>query len=270
MPRALSAAFRFDTILENASDSCLKAIAFSDVWLVDSLRSLKVSATAPDYSATPDSVFRVDAVRQPLVSVEPHRAEPQVRQAFLHAVVEGLLDGVMIVTGEQEIVQANLRARQLCRRLNLTRSVKPVSGHVETLEVPLPAEIWRVCQAAIDSYELFPGQAIVPEAEVFCGRWMCLRIRAQRIEMSDEPESAQSLVPRVLVTLEDRGQSIENLAIADMKKFELTAREGEIWQLRLAGRSYREIATELYITDNTVKKHIKSILSKRRAVLGDE
>jgi DNA-binding CsgD family transcriptional regulator len=88
--------------------------------------------------------------------------------------------------------------------------------------------------------------------------------------MAEEPESGRPSVPRVLVTLEDRGQSIENLAIADMKKFELTDREGQVWQLRLAGRSYREIAAELYITDNTVKKHIKSILSKRRAVLDDE
>lgn len=225
---------------------------------------------ASNYGATPDSVFRVDAARQPLVAVEPHRAEFAVQQAFLQAVVEGLLDGVMIVTGEQEIVQSNFRARQLCRRLNVTHSAKPALGQVETLELPLPAEIWRVCQAAIESYELFPEQAIVPESEVCCGRRARLRIRAQRIEMSDEPESVRSRVPRVLVTLEDRGQSIENLAIADMKKFELTAREGEIWQLRLAGRSYREIATELYITDNTVKKHIKSILSKRRAVLDDE
>jgi DNA-binding CsgD family transcriptional regulator len=229
-----------------------------------------VSVTASNYGATPDSVFRVDADRLPLVSVEPHQAELAVQQAFLQAVVEGLLDGVMIVTANQEIAQSNLRARQLCRRLNSSNSHEFTSGQVKMFELPLPAEIWRVCQAALESYELFPNQEIVPESEVACGCRTRLRIRAQRIEMAEEPESGRPSVPRVLVTLEDRGQSIENLAIADMKKFELTDREGQVWQLRLAGRSYREIAAELYITDNTVKKHIKSILSKRRAVLDDE
>jgi DNA-binding CsgD family transcriptional regulator len=233
---------------------------------------LKVFVTAPRYGATPDSVFHVDAdqAKLPLVATDPHHAESLFQHEFLQAVVEGLLDGVMIVTAEQEIVQSNLRARQLCRRLNSRNSDKPALGQVEMLELPLPSEIWRVCQAAIESYELFPDREIVPESELMCGRRTRLRIRAQRIEMSDEQDTARPSVHRVLVTLEDRGQSIQNLAIADMKKFELTAREGQIWQLRLAGRSYREIATELYITDNTVKKHIKSILSKRRAVLDDE
>jgi DNA-binding CsgD family transcriptional regulator len=230
-----------------------------------------VFVTVPPSVATLDDVFPIgNGFRLPRVAAGCDRPEPLARLAFLQAVVEGLLDGVMIVTGNREILQSNLRARQLCRRLNSTHVEKSSYGQVESLELQLPAEIWRVCEAALESYELFPDQCIVPDAEVSCGRRMRLRIRAQRIKSTDGPEGTSPGVPRVLVTLEDRGQSIQNLAIADMQKFELTAREGQVWQLRLAGRSYREIAAELYITDNTVKKHIKSILSKRRAVLDDE
>jgi DNA-binding CsgD family transcriptional regulator len=44
----------------------------------------------------------------------------------------------------------------------------------------------------------------------------------------------------------------------------LTPREAEIWQLRSEGLSYKAIASELFIAENTVKKHVKNILTKRR------
>jgi DNA-binding CsgD family transcriptional regulator len=34
--------------------------------------------------------------------------------------------------------------------------------------------------------------------------------------------------------------------------------------MRLLGHSYREISTILFITENTVRKHVKSVLAKRR------
>ena len=42
----------------------------------------------------------------------------------------------------------------------------------------------------------------------------------------------------------------------------LTAREQEVLQLILAGRSNRDIAEELFISENTVKTHARSIFSK--------
>jgi two-component system NarL family response regulator len=43
---------------------------------------------------------------------------------------------------------------------------------------------------------------------------------------------------------------------------ELTAREGEVLQLIASGKSNREIATGLEITEGTVKGHVNNILSK--------
>jgi DNA-binding CsgD family transcriptional regulator len=71
------------------------------------------------------------------------------------------------------------------------------------------------------------------------------------------------------VTLEDLTQVAQQLAIAAMHQYGLTPREAEVWQYRLQGYSYQQMAQELHISENTVKKHIKNILSKRRSVQPD-
>jgi DNA-binding NarL/FixJ family response regulator len=61
--------------------------------------------------------------------------------------------------------------------------------------------------------------------------------------------------------------AVETLLLRRSKEasaYSLTPREAQIWQLRSEGLSYKAIASELLITENTVKKHVKSILTKRR------
>lgn len=60
---------------------------------------------------------------------------------------------------------------------------------------------------------------------------------------------------------------MRNLAIAQAEHYGLTSREAEVWLLRQANYSCREIAAELYISLNTVKKHMKNIHAKREKVL---
>lgn len=178
--------------------------------------------------------------------------------AILQTVMEGLMDGILIVTTSGQIVEMNLQARQMCRQLpwNAGNDSTPPS-------LTPPEEIWRVCKALIDSQDLFPSYSITPESEVRAedGRLYRIRVRWLRFEV----EGQQC----ILVTLEDRQQSLENMAIADSQKYGLTERESEVWRMRLLGHSYQQIASELYIAENTVKKHIKSIFSKRRSVLDD-
>ncbi|WP_339382310.1 helix-turn-helix transcriptional regulator [Nostoc flagelliforme] len=72
-------------------------------------------------------------------------------------------------------------------------------------------------------------------------------------------------VPCLLVTIENQYESVKNVALTEVKKFDLTRREAEIWFLYRSNYSYKEIATKLYITINTVKKHMKNIHTKRQA-----
>ena len=47
-----------------------------------------------------------------------------------------------------------------------------------------------------------------------------------------------------------------------VKRYELTGREGEIVMLLLKGRTYKMIAEELYLSENTVKTHLKNAYAK--------
>jgi DNA-binding CsgD family transcriptional regulator len=111
----------------------------------------------------------------------------------------------------------------------------------------------------IDSRDLFLDNKMIIESEISLDNLGAFRIRVRWLEL-DESEQ-----PYLLVTLEDRLQSTHSAAIADAKKYGFTEREAEVWLLRQAKHSYKEIAAKLYITLNTVKKHMKNIYAKRQA-----
>ncbi len=57
---------------------------------------------------------------------------------------------------------------------------------------------------------------------------------------------------------QEQKRLIFDLAVAE----KLTEREGEITALLLTGKTYRLIAEELFVTENTVKTHVKNIYAK--------
>ena len=66
-----------------------------------------------------------------------------------------------------------------------------------------------------------------------------------------------------LTALYEMAPSKQNKAIDSFTTIGiLTARESEIAALLLKGRTYKMIANELYLSENTVKTHIKNIYSK--------
>ena len=243
-------------------------------------------------------------------SMTDQSMEPYTTQTMLlRAVIESLMDGVLVVSTKGEIVQCNNRGRQICKRLRrqsdcnlelglsstqessipyretLEREGEPqktVMDKVETLSEwkILPSIIWTVCQTLLDSQKDFPGLLLVPEQQLILPSTateddLRLRIRAQWLTLPPESVhqtnhlSSSDSQAYILVTLEDKDQSIQHLATTDKKRYRLTPRETEIWQMRLRGQSYRDIAAHLVISQNTVKKHLKNIFAKRRDVLED-
>lgn len=170
------------------------------------------------------------------------------RPSLFQAVLEGFIDGILILNDRGEWLHANDCARRICRQLSQSTA--------QTNR--LPQEIWRACQALIESLKLYPNKAVLIEDEITADQSITYRVRAQWLKL----EAAQDAC--VLVTLEDRQQSIQNLAIAEGQKYGLTPREAEVWLRYRANYSYREIAAELFITQNTVKKHMKNIHAKRQ------
>ena len=176
------------------------------------------------------------------------QAIPQVD--LFKAMIESFVDGILIVTTEGKLIHTNDYARAICRQL----MPKEADSNV------VPEEIWYVCESLIESRELFPEENIIIEAEITPKPTLKLRLRVRWFQLCATQHNF------LLVTIEDCNQYNQSIAIADAKKYNLTDREMEVWLLRRANLSYREIANQLYITINTVKKHLKNIYVKQQDI----
>jgi DNA-binding CsgD family transcriptional regulator len=171
--------------------------------------------------------------------------------SLLQAVLEGFIDGVLILSEQGEWIHANDRAHHICHQLT--------KGLAQPDRVP--QEIWRACQCLISSLNLYSNKALTIEDEITTGQAASYRVRAQWLTL----ERFQR--PCLLITLEDRLQSLQQSAIAEGQRYGLTPRELEVWLCHRADYSYKAIAAELYISHNTVKKHMKNIYAKRQTAL---
>lgn len=167
--------------------------------------------------------------------------------SLLSAVLEGFSDGVLLLTTQAECLHANQRGRQLCRRLNIEKAVPP--------------EVWLLCERLIEGRDLLPEQNFVISDVITTAEGSSILIRVQWIFLEGRGEAC------LLVRLEDQTQMARISALLESNQYNLTARETEVWLLRKANFTYEEIASQLFIAINTVKRHLKSIYAKRKQVL---
>lgn len=204
-----------------------------------------MSMLAPKLNRHLKTVERLNfSDKQLKASHSQHSKHPNL----LQAIIEGFMDGVLILTEQGELIHANKRARRLCQQFS--------SEQVQPNLVPLP--IWRICESLIDSRKLFPEQTLIIEAEIDTKNAEVLRVRVRWLQFD------QSDAPNLLITIENRSQSNHNTACTEAQLYNLTPRESEVWSLRRANYSYKEIAAKLYITTNTVKKHLKNVYAKQQ------
>jgi len=166
--------------------------------------------------------------------------------------IEDLIDGILIITAHKELIYANGNARRILRLLNqdMKRSNK-VSG-----------EIGHICQFLIGSRSLFPDQNWQINCEIFIDDSTAMQVMARCLKLASIEQNC------LLITLKDKYQTIKNIAVLEAKDYNLTNREKEVWLLHRANYTYKQIALELCITPNTVKKHMRSIHSKQKGMLG--
>ncbi len=175
----------------------------------------------------------------------------QSDRALFQRIMESFIDGILILTEQCEWFHANDLAHQICSKLT--------QGKAQRNSVP--EEIWRVCRGFLESHNPYSNQQATMEDEVVTDKLTTLRIRVRWLKINTVSS------PYLLVILEDRHQSIQNLAIAEVDKYGLTRREADVWLRRRANYSRKEIAAELCISLDTVKKHLKNIHAKQEAVL---
>ena len=185
---------------------------------------------------------------QQLDAIELHDSK---RADFLQEVIEGLEEGILILSQTGEIIHANASALRLCCQFN--------QGNFNQNFVP--PVIWNLCESLLSSGYLFSDKLILLSDEIVVDKSNVFRIKVRLLHIDGFE------VPCLLVTIENQYESLKSLAITEVKKFDLTPREAEIWFLYRNNYSYKEIATKLYITINTVKKHMKNIHTKRQAYL---
>ena len=190
----------------------------------------------------------------PQTKLQRRLSRDEPNNLLLEAVLEAFTDGVILLTSEGKLLHINQCAVQLCRHLQ--------PDFTSTGE--MPKSIRRICNSLIESRNLFPNQTFVIEDEMLNSKNKPIRIRVQWMDL---PMPNQ---PYLLVTLEDLNQSTAMSAILEAQQFGLTEREHEVWRLRKSKYNYEEIASELYISVNTVKKHIKSIYAKRSQMLDSQ
>ncbi|HEY9877976.1 MAG TPA: LuxR C-terminal-related transcriptional regulator [Leptolyngbyaceae cyanobacterium] len=189
-------------------------------------------------------------MNQALLQKPPLEASKAVAEAsisLVSAVLEGFYDGILLLTTQAECLHVNQRGRQLCRRLNPEKAVPP--------------EVWFLCERLIEGRNLLPEQNFVISDVITTAEGSSISLRVQWIFLDGRGEAC------LLVRLEDQTQMARISALLESNQYNLTARETEVWLLRKANYSYEEIAKQLFIAINTVKRHLKSIYAKRKQVL---
>jgi DNA-binding CsgD family transcriptional regulator len=171
---------------------------------------------------------------------------------LFHGILEGFMDGILIITKTGELLHANQLAKQICQQLS-----DGESGSI-------PQDIWQICQSLIECKNLFPGEKVVLESEINQDNAGHFRLRVRWFKLEQMSQEC------LLVSIEDKHQSLKEIVNRDVHEYDLTPREAEVWLLYRANYSYKEIAAKLYITINTVKKHMKNIHAKRKSINDEE
>lgn len=170
---------------------------------------------------------------------------------LLNTILTNWIDGILILTKDGQWVKGNQIAQQICDRI---RQEQPHTDRI-------PKDIWRACQVLIQSRQDYADYSVIAESELRLNAYEYFRIRARWLTFSDDAE------PHILVILEDQIHSKQNLAITEVERYNLSLREAEVWLLHRSGYAYRDIASELYIALDTVKRHVKNIYAKRQSAL---
>ncbi|MBE7385406.1 MAG: helix-turn-helix transcriptional regulator [Leptolyngbya sp. SIO1E4] len=186
-------------------------------------------------------------LKQPNASAQYFKKRAQY--ALLASVLEGFPEGTLILTVDGQLRLANKRGRQLCRQIGAFATEQSPSG-----------PLGEICRYLVESRELFPDQNLEISQELRLDE-TTLQIRIQWFQIDDEDEAC------LMVRLEDRAQSFLTAAFYEAQQYSLTERETEVWLLKRSGIGNKEIAATLFISINTVKRHIKHIYAKREQML---
>ena len=171
----------------------------------------------------------------------------QLENIVLSAIFDTLFDGLLILSETGERVKSTLSADRICGHLTPHSSVSD-----------MPKEIWRICEVLMRSRQEYSDDFGLIEEEISTEQFPLLYIRACWCCLST------SSAPHILITFEDRYSANCSIAMTESIQYKLTPRESEVWKLSRNNNPRKEIASRLFISTDTVKKHLKNIRMKKR------
>jgi predicted transcriptional regulator len=165
-------------------------------------------------------------------------------------VISKITDGILIVSEEKKILFANECASRILRQISQCRSESE----------PLPQEIGYLCRSLSEIRRLFPEQHWMMNTKICINSSVTFSVYARYMKL----ETLRRYC--IVLVLKDQYQLIKSIALEEAKKCGLTDRETEIWLLQRANYTYKQIASELFIAPNTVKKHMQNIHLKQKGL----
>ncbi len=167
--------------------------------------------------------------------------------------IEKLTDGILILTEEQKIVYVNECACRILRQINQDRNESDA----------IPKEIGYLCNSLSEIRRQFPNQHWMMKTKICISSLSIFSAHGRYMKLDTLGKYC------IVLILKDQYQLIKNIAMEEAKKYNLTDRETEIWLLQRANYTYKQIASELFIAPNTVKKHMQNIHLKRRGAIDE-
>ena len=176
----------------------------------------------------------------------PEITSPQ--RSLENSFLDSWIDGILVLTTTGQCIHSNNLGERLCDRI-----AQDYPGKNQ-----VPQAIWHTCQVLIHNR---PGPSKHP---IVAESVLKLKQSHEHVRIRARWLNNNATDPHILVILENQTQSRQTLANTEIIKYKLSPREADVWSLHRIGYTYQEIAAELHIALNTVKKHMKNAYAKQQ------
>ncbi|MBU6230105.1 MAG: hypothetical protein KGQ93_10475 [Cyanobacteria bacterium REEB459] len=177
-----------------------------------------------------------------------NKNQVDIQDPVVEEALTKLTNGILIITEGKQVLYANDCACRILRQISQERNAPEA----------IPTEISYLCNSAADARRRFPEQHWIIKTKICISSSIAFTVTARYMKLDTLNKYC------IVLELKDQYQLIKGIAMEEAQHYGLTDRETEIWTLQRANYTYKQIADELFIAPNTVKKHMQNIHLKQK------
>ena len=167
---------------------------------------------------------------------------------FVFDLFNDYMQGILVLSRTGDIMYVNKPGQIVLEEMNGAQADYPC----------LPREIRHLFQFQSNISHHFPHQNWSVTTKISTNTYDFFDIQTRWIHVRSSDSDC------LLFVMEDTNQRIQEIVIKEARHYGLTPRETDVWLLHKSHYTYKQIAKRLNIMPNTVKKHMKNILTKQR------